>query len=157
MESKEVVMLPWRKKVGLPWWLSGKESTCNAGDTGSVPGLGRSPGEGNDNPLQHCYLWNPIVRETWWAMVHRVARGWHNLVTEQQQEEERWHQTGNFRLGMKCHILLRGEEQNLFWDCTCNYVTSHFWYQKLFWKNFHPFSCSYRISDECTWHFRVKA
>ena len=40
--------------------------------------------------------------------------------------------TGNFRLGMKGHILLMGEEQNLFWDCTCNYATSHFWYQKLF-------------------------
>ena len=36
---------------GLPWWLSGKESACNAGDTSSIPGLGRSPGEGNGNPL----------------------------------------------------------------------------------------------------------
>ena len=37
---------------GLPWWFSGKESACNSGDLGSVPGLGRSPGEGNGNPLQ---------------------------------------------------------------------------------------------------------
>ena len=40
--------------VGLPWWLSGKESACNAGDTGDVgwiPGSGRSPGGGNGNPL----------------------------------------------------------------------------------------------------------
>jgi len=40
---------------GLPWWLSGKESSCNAGDTGdvgSIPGLGRSPGGGHGNPLQ---------------------------------------------------------------------------------------------------------
>ena len=36
---------------GLPWWLSGKESACNAGDLGSVPGSGRSPGEGNGSPL----------------------------------------------------------------------------------------------------------
>ena len=36
---------------GLPWWLSGKESTCNAGDVASVPGLGGSPGDGHGNPL----------------------------------------------------------------------------------------------------------
>ena len=44
---------------GLPWWLSGKESVCNAGDTGdlgSTPGSGRSPGEGNGNPLQYSCL-----------------------------------------------------------------------------------------------------
>ena len=35
----------------LPWWLSGKESACNAGDTGSIPGLGKSSGGGNGNPL----------------------------------------------------------------------------------------------------------
>ena len=38
---------------GLPWWLSGKEFTCNAGDIGSIPGLGRSPAEGNGYPHQH--------------------------------------------------------------------------------------------------------
>ena len=40
-------------KSWLPWWLRGKESTCNAGDTGLIPGLGRSPGEGNGHPLQY--------------------------------------------------------------------------------------------------------
>ena len=38
--------------MGLPWWLSSKESTCNAGDMGLIPRWGRSPGEGNGNPLQ---------------------------------------------------------------------------------------------------------
>ena len=38
--------------IGLPWWLRGKESAHNAGDAGLIPGLGRSPGEGNGNPLQ---------------------------------------------------------------------------------------------------------
>ena len=38
--------------IYLPWWLSGKESACNAGDTDSIPGSGRSPGEGNGNPVQ---------------------------------------------------------------------------------------------------------
>ena len=40
--------------------LDGKESACNAGDRGSVPGSGRSPGEGNGNPLQYSYLGNPM-------------------------------------------------------------------------------------------------
>ena len=40
---------------GLPWWLSGKEMTCNAGDTASIPGSGRSPGVGNGNPLQYSW------------------------------------------------------------------------------------------------------
>ena len=43
----------------------GKESACNAGGPGSIPGLGRSPGEGNGNPLQYSCLKNPIDRESW--------------------------------------------------------------------------------------------
>ena len=44
----------------LPWWFSGKESTRQAGNTGSIPGSGRSPGEGNVNPLQYSCLGNPM-------------------------------------------------------------------------------------------------
>ena len=47
---------------GLPWWLSGKEPACNAGDLDLIPELGRSPGEGNGNPLQHSSLGNPLDR-----------------------------------------------------------------------------------------------
>ena len=57
--------------------LSGKESACNAGDTGdvgSIPGLGRSLGRGNDNPLQYSCLENPMDRGAWQATVHRVAK-----------------------------------------------------------------------------------
>ena len=54
-------------------WLSGKESVCNAGDTGLIPGLRRSPGEGNDNPLQYSCLENPMERRAWWAIVHGVT------------------------------------------------------------------------------------
>ena len=46
--------------VGLPWWLSGKESACNVGNSGSIPGSGRSSGEGNSNPLQASCLGNPL-------------------------------------------------------------------------------------------------
>ena len=48
----------------------GKESICNAGDMGSIPGSGRSPGEGNGNPLQYSCLEKPMDRGTLWATVH---------------------------------------------------------------------------------------
>ena len=60
--------------TGLPWWLSSKESTCNAGDTGSIPGLGTSPGEGNGNPLQNSCLRNPMGKEAWRATIHGVTK-----------------------------------------------------------------------------------
>ena len=59
---------------GLPRWLSGKESACNAGDARSIPGLGRSPGEGNGSPLQNSCLGNPMDRGAWWATVHGVRK-----------------------------------------------------------------------------------
>jgi len=46
----------------------------DARDTGSIPGLGRSPGEGNDNPLQYSCLENPMDRRAWWAVIHGVAK-----------------------------------------------------------------------------------
>ena len=51
----------------------GKESACNAGDPGLIPGLGRSPGEGNGNPLQYSYLENSMDREAWQVTTHAVA------------------------------------------------------------------------------------
>ena len=56
------------------WWLSGKESACNAGDLGSIPGLGKSPGEGSGNPLQYSCLGNPMSRGAWQATVHGAAK-----------------------------------------------------------------------------------
>ena len=56
---------------GFPDGSVGKEFTC----TGSIPGLGRSPGEGNGNPLQYACLENPMDRGAWWANVHDVANG----------------------------------------------------------------------------------
>ena len=50
---------------GLPQWLSGKESACNAGVAGLIPGSGRFPGGGHGNPLQHSCLENPMDREVW--------------------------------------------------------------------------------------------
>ena len=51
-----------------------KESACNSGDSGSIPGLGRSPGEGNDYPLPYSCLKNPMDRGAWWAIVHGVTK-----------------------------------------------------------------------------------
>ena len=51
-----------------------KASACNAGDLGSIPGLDRSPGEGNGNPLQYSCLENPMDGEAWWATVHGIAK-----------------------------------------------------------------------------------
>ena len=60
--------------MGLPWWLSGKESACKVGDVGLIPESERSPGEGNGNPLQYSYLENPMDRGAWSVTVHEVAR-----------------------------------------------------------------------------------
>ena len=59
--------------IGFPDGSDGKES-CNPGDPDLIPGSGRSPGEGNGNPLQYSYLGNPIDRGTWWAAVHGVTK-----------------------------------------------------------------------------------
>ena len=65
-------------QLGFPGGSEGKESACNTGDSGSIPGSRRSPGEGNDNPLQYSYLENPMDREAWWATIHGSQRGGHN-------------------------------------------------------------------------------
>ena len=58
----------------LPWWLSGKQSACNAGDLGLIPGSGRSPGGGLGNPLEYSCLEDPMDRGAWWATVHGVTQ-----------------------------------------------------------------------------------
>ena len=59
--------------MGFPDGSDGKESACSAGDPSLIPGLGRSPGEGNGNPLQYSCLENPMDRGAWRATVHGVA------------------------------------------------------------------------------------
>ena len=69
-------------KEDFPCSSVGKESACNAGDLGSIPGSGRSPGEGNGNPLQYSCLENPMDRGAWQAIIHAVTRVGHNLATK---------------------------------------------------------------------------
>ena len=59
--------------MGFPGSSNGEESACNAGDLGSIPGLGRSPGEGNAYILQYSCLENSMDKGAWWATVHEVA------------------------------------------------------------------------------------
>ena len=97
--STLALKIPWTEELGAgyyPWglkesgttslslsislwafpWLSGKESTCNSGEEGLIPGSGRSPGEGNGNLLQYSCLGNPMDRGAWWAIVHGVVKTW---------------------------------------------------------------------------------
>ena len=63
-----------RKSVGFPRISVGKEFACSAEEPGSVPGSGRSPAEGNGNPLYYACLENPMARGTWQATVHETSR-----------------------------------------------------------------------------------
>ena len=60
--------------MGFPGDSDSKESACNAGDPGLIPGSGRSPGEGNGYPLQYSFLENSIDRGSWQVTVHAVAK-----------------------------------------------------------------------------------
>ena len=62
--------------MDFPGGSDGKETGCNAGDLGSILGLGRSPGEGNVGPLQYSCLGNLMDRGAWWVTVHGVAKSW---------------------------------------------------------------------------------
>ena len=62
----------WPK--GFPGGSDSKDFACNAGKLGSIPGLGRSPGEGNSNSLQYSFLGNPVDRGDWWATVHGITK-----------------------------------------------------------------------------------
>ena len=66
---KILTVAPWLYSVGFPGGPSGKEVACNAGDPGSIPGLGKSPGEGHGNPFQYSCLENSMDREA-----HGVAK-----------------------------------------------------------------------------------
>ena len=62
------------KRMGFPGGSDGKESACNVGDPGSIPGLGRVPGEGNAYPVQYSCLENSMNRGTQWATVHGFTK-----------------------------------------------------------------------------------
>ena len=69
-------ILTSKTEKGFPGASNSKESACNVGDPGLIPGYGRSPGEGNGNPLQYSFLENSMDRGAWQATVHRVSKSW---------------------------------------------------------------------------------
>ena len=73
--SISVCLMYWEISLRrFPGGSDGKVSACNAGDLGSIPGLGRSPGEGNGNPLQYSCLENSVDGEAWWATVYGITK-----------------------------------------------------------------------------------
>ena len=70
--------------MAFPGGSDGKASARNAGDLGSIPGSGRSAGEGNGNPLQYFRPENPMVRGAWQVAVHGIARVGHDLANKPQ-------------------------------------------------------------------------
>ena len=81
--------------MGFPGGSDGKESTCNVGDSGSSPGLGRLPGEGNGSPLQYPCHGNPKDNRAWRATVHEVAK---SRLTRTHMDTKAY--TGVERLGL---------------------------------------------------------
>ena len=87
--------MEWKCAVNNHTWVkinSGRPRSSvskeSAGDLGSFPGLGRSPGEGNDYPLQYSCPRNPMDRGAWWATVHGVVRAVHNWVAKPPDKVE---------------------------------------------------------------------
>ena len=67
-------ILPIISHQGFPGGSDGKESACNVGDLGLIPGLGRAPGGGHGKPLQYSCLENAMDRGAWWVTAHRTAK-----------------------------------------------------------------------------------
>ena len=72
-KTSETMVKLYKKKKGFPGSSDSKESARDAGNVGSIPELGRSPGEGNGNQLQYSYLENSMDRGAWQAIVHGVT------------------------------------------------------------------------------------
>ena len=68
--------------LGFPGGSEVNTSACNAEDLDSIPGSGRSPGEGNGNPLQYSCIENPMDREAWWATVQSISQFGHSVVSD---------------------------------------------------------------------------
>ena len=77
----QIIVIPG-DPLGFPGGSDGKASAYNVGNPGSIHGSGRSPGEGNGNPLQFSCWGNSVDRGAWWATVHGIARVGHNLATK---------------------------------------------------------------------------
>ena len=78
------LLLSSENSLGFLGGSNDKESACNAGDPGSIPGSGKSPGEGKGYPLQYSFLENSMDRGAWWATVQGITK---SDVTERQTQQ----------------------------------------------------------------------
>ena len=99
--------LPTPVFPGFPCDSPGKETVCNVGDLGLILGLGRSPGEGNGNPLQYSCLENPVDRGAWQATVQGSQKIWTQRQTHKEGRQPRENRTEMMHLQAKeCKRLL---------------------------------------------------
>ena len=118
------------------------ESACNAGDLGSIPGSGRSPGEGNGNPLQHSCLENPMDRGVWQATVHGVTRVRHDLVTKPPPPYIR----PKFLMFYKWRLCRWLERYAIYYK----WSTSSAHHRCILYLTLEKFKCVY--TNVCVWH-----
>ena len=114
--------LAMNRVSGLPWWLSSKESTCKAeatGDTGSIPGWGRSPGGEHGNPLQCSCLDNPMDRGSRQATVHGVTKIWTRLSN-----------LAHTRASITCSLLYSLVQMDIIIWPVCTLVTGSWGFPK---------------------------
>ena len=78
-KAESFIYIPLCSSNGLPWWLSGKEAACSAGNVSVILGSGRSAGGRNGNPFKCSCLENSTDRGAWWATTHEVAKIWTQL------------------------------------------------------------------------------
>ena len=101
---------------GFPHSSVGKESAFSAGNPGSIPGSGRSPGGRHGNPLQYSCLENPMDRGAWWATVHWVKRVRHDWVTKTTNNNKCWcGETGTLiYCGWECNTAVALAKNQVF-------------------------------------------
>ena len=107
-------------KEHIPWWLSGRESSCNGGDMGSIPGSERSPGAGDGNPLQYSCLGNPVGRGAWVYGLWSLRRVGHDWVTKTTITHEGF-------LKVKAFLPFDVEWPSTLEISDCNYDNLNFW------------------------------
>ena len=112
--------------TGLLWWLS-KEAACNAGDLGSIHGLGRSAGRGHGNPLQYSCLENPKDRGVWWATVHGVTKSWTQLSSLAQLQCLSYILLEMYHTLTRLSKVIFCQQLNTQWDEFCFIYSSLSW------------------------------